>query len=399
MSGPLEGVRVIDLSTILLGPYATQIMGDMGADVIKIESPEGDAMRQLGPSRNEGMASFFMNLNRNKRSLVLDLARPSGLAALKRLIKDADLFIHNLRAKPAAKLGITYQDLSPLNPGLVYCSTIGYNREGPYGEKPAYDDLIQGASGLAALMGEYLQGAPKYVPTPIVDKTAGLTALNGVLMALFHKARTGEGQEVEISMFETMASHLMVENIWGYTFDPPIDDIGFERLVSPYRKPFPTKDGNICVLPYTDRHWQRFFKTAGRPELITDERFIDLNKRTENTDPLYQILEEILQTRTTTEWLEALDKADIPCSPVNTMKDLLDDPHLKALNFFPLEDHPSEGKIRQIGIPTVFSKTPGEFRIPAPKLGHHSVEVLKESGLKEHEIQSLISEGVTLDGR
>jgi len=400
MSGPLEGIRVIDLTTILLGPYATQIMGDMGADIIKLEAPGGDAMRQVGPARNKNMASIFLNLNRNKRSLVLDLAKPSGLAAFKQLIRNADVLIHNLRAKPIARLGIAYQDLFPLNPKLIYCTTIGYRREGPYGDKPAYDDLIQGISGMASLIGQYEQGPPKYVPTPLADKTAGLTALYSVLMALFHRERTGEGQEIEINMFETMTAYLTVESLWGYTFDPPLGDIGYKRMVSPNRKPYPTKDGYVCVLPYTDQHWQRFFEIAGCPELMQDERFMTLTNRTANTNALYQLLDDILPERNTAAWLEAFEKADIPCAPVNNLKEVIDDPHLQAINFFSLEDHPSEGTIRQVGLPSIFSKTPGNnTRIPAPKLGEHSVEVLKEAGMTEEMIQRLLTDRVTLDGR
>ncbi len=400
MSGALEGIRVIDLTTILLGPYATQIMGDMGADIIKLEAPGGDAMRQVGPARNKNMASIFLNLNRNKRSLVLDLAQSSGLAAFKQLIQSADVLIHNLRAKPIARLGIAYQDLLPLNPKLIYCTTIGYRGEGPYGDKPAYDDLIQGISGMASLIGQYEQGPPKYVPTPLADKTTGLTALYSVLMALFHRERTGEGQEIEVNMFETMTSYLAVESLWGYTFDPPLGDIGYERMLSPNRKPFPTKDGYVCVLPYTDRHWQRFFEIAERPELAQDERFVTLTARTANTNALYQLLDDILPERSTAAWLAAFEKADIPCGPVNNLKEVIADPHLQAINFFSLQDHPSEGTLRQAGLPTTFSKTPGNnMRIPAPNLGEHSVEVLKEAGVTEEMIQRLLTDRATLDGR
>ncbi|MBF0276784.1 MAG: CoA transferase [SAR324 cluster bacterium] len=400
MSGPLAGLRVIDLTNIILGPYTTQIMGDMGADIIKLEAPGGDAMRQVGPARNKNMASIFLNLNRNKRSLVLDLSQSSGLKSFKKLVESADLVIHNLRAKPVAKLGIAYQDLYPLNPALIYCSTIGYRHDGPYGDKAAYDDLIQGISGMASLIGLYQQGAPKYVPTAMVDKTAGLAALNAVLMALFHRERTGEGQEVEVNMFEVMTSYLMVENLWGYSFDPPLGDAGYKRMISPNRKPYATKDGYVCVLPYTDRHWQRFFEIAGRSDLAQDQRFGTLTQRTVNTNALYQLLDEILPERSTAEWLDSFEKADIPCAPVNTLEDLFNDPHLRAFQFFSLVDHPTEGRIRQVGIPSVFSKTPGdESRIPAPRLGEHSVEVLKETGIPEQDIQAMIADGVIFDGR
>lgn len=396
MNGPLHGVRVIDMSTILFAPYATQIMGDMGADIIKVEAPGGDTLRRVGAQRNAGMGSMFMTLNRNKRSLMLDLRQPAGLEAFKRLLQEADVFIHNLRIKPAARLGITYQDLAPLYPGLIYCSAIGYNRRGPLGDKGAYDDLIQGASGLVDLMGR--TGEPQYVPSVIADKTSGLMALNAVMMALFHKARTGQGQEVEVSMFETMSAFMLADHIGGYGFEPPIENVGYKRLLSPYRKPYPTQDGHICVLPYTDKQWQSFFEIAERPECFEDERFHNITKRTENTDALYQLVDSILPERTSAEWLNAFEKADIPCSPVNRLTDLFDDPQLNALNFFTVEDHPSEGKIRQIGIPNVFSKTPGSLRLPAPRLGQHSVEVLKEAGMSDAEILQLLQNNATLDG-
>ena len=397
MKGPLQGVRVIDMSTILFAPYATQIMGDMGADIIKVEAPRGDTIRKVGAQRNAGMGSLFMALNRNKRSVVLDLQHPAGLNAFKQLLHKADVFIHNLRIKPATRLGITYQDLAPLYPGLIYCSTIGYNRRGPLGDRAAYDDLIQGASGLASLMGG--SGAPQYVPSVIVDKTSGLMALNAVLMALFHKARSGEGQEVEVSMFEGMAAFMLADHMGGCVFEPPLDRIGYKRLLSPYRKPYPTQDGHICVLPYTDKHWQDFFEIAGRSEWFEDDRFQNITQRTENTDALYQLVDQILPERTSAEWLAAFEKADIPCSPVNHLADLLEDPQLEALNFFTLEEHPSEGMIRQIGIPHVFSKTPGSLRLPAPRLGEHSVEILKEAGMDDEEIQQLLTENATFDGR
>lgn len=399
MKGPLVGVRVIDMSTILFAPYATQMMGDMGADVIKVEAPGGDTIRGVGAYRNKGMGSLFMALNRNKRSVVLDLRQAAGLATFKRLLKDADVFIHNLRIKPALRLGITYKDLAPLNRGLIYCSTIGYNRNGPFGDKAAYDDLIQGAAGLASLLGAYREGEPQYVPSVIADKTGGLVALNAVMMALFHKARTGEGQEVEVSMFEALTAFMMTDHIGGYGFEPPVDDVGYKRLLSPYRKPYPTQDGYICVLPYTDQQWKNFFEIADRPQLFEDERFHNITQRTENTNALYQLLDEILPERTSAAWLEAFEKADIPCGPVNSLTDLFEDPHLKARNFFTIEEHPSEGKIRQIGIPNVFSKTPGSLRLPAPRLGEHSVEVLKEIGMEEEEIQQLILDNTTVDGR
>ena len=393
MSGPLSGYRVLDASTVFLGPYATALLGDMGADVIRIESPTGDTMRHVGPARHPKMAAMFLNINRNKRSIVLDLATPEGMDALKRLAETADVLLHNLRPKPAAKLGFTYAAFAAVNPRLVFCNAVGYGRSGPYRDRPAYDDIIQSMSGVASLLGKHLEGAPRYVPMAMADKTSGLMALSSMLAALIHRDRTGEGQEIEIPMFETVASFAFMDHMNGSAFEPPLGPPGYARQLSSYRRPFRTLDGYICALPFTDRNWRDFFTLAGRPELGADPRFATLAKRTEHNETLYRLLDEIIATRSSAAWLEALLGADIPAAPVNSQDDLLDDPHLKQVGFFEIFDHPSEGKLRYVRAPMKFSRTPTSIRRGSPRHGEHTVEVLAEAGYDEAEIEAMLQSG------
>lgn len=398
MPGPLEGVRVVDLTTVMYGPYCTQIMGEMGADVIKVEPPGGDVTRLVGPARHRGMSASILMKGKNKRSIVLDLSKESAREALGRIVAKADVFIHNMRPRAADKLRIAYDDVRRFNPQIVYCAAVGYGRDGPYRDKPAYDDLIQGASGLAALMGGMLGGEPRYVPSVLADKTSGLFALYAILMALFHRERTGEGQAVDVSMFEAFTSFVMNEHLQASVFEPPLGPPGYARLLSPNRRPYATRDGHICVLPYTDRHWRRFFEIAGRPELADDARFVDMPARTENINALYGIVADVLPQRTTAEWLEAFEQADIAAMPVNTPQDLFTDPHLQAVGFFEESDHPSEGRIRTMRPPIRMSKTPPGSERPAPRLGEHSREILSEAGLSEEEISELFEEEASLQG-
>jgi len=387
------------MTSVLLGPYASQIMGDMGADVIKVETPTGDTSRQVGPARNPNMAALFLDLNRNKRSIIIDLNKPEGRDTLLRLVKTADVLMHNLRPKPAAKLKITYADLEPVNPRLIYCANVGYSRKGPYRDEPAYDDIIQARCGIAGLSARQFDGPPRYAPTAMADKTTGLMALATISMALYERERSGKGQEIEIPMYETLVSFLMAEHPNGAAFDPPKGEIGYPRILSPYRKPFKTKDGYVCALPYTDRQWAKFFDAAGRPELAKDPRFASLSKRTENISVMYRMIEEFMTERTTADWLALLTRLDIPVSPVNGLDDLLNDAHMKEVGFFEYVDHPSEGRILKTGIPANLSRTPGAYRRPTPRFGEHSIEVLAESGFSEAEIKALVTQGAVVDGR
>ena len=397
MSGPLEGIRVLDLTAYLLGPFGTQILGDLGAEVIKVEPPEGDIMRRLGPSRHDGMAAVFLNLNRNKRSIVLDLKRAAGREALLRLAAGADVFIHNMRPKAIAALDLGYAAVSAANPKIVYCGTYGYRHDGPYGDKPAFDDMIQGASGMAALVGRQ-GGEPGYVPTAFIDKTVGMAAAYAILAALFHRERSGEGQELEVPMLETMVQFIMVEHLYGLTFEPPLGGAGYPRMLAPQRRPYRTRDGHICILPYTDRQWRRFLELAGRPEVLEDPRFASFGARSENIGELYELIGEVVPERTTAQWLERLDEAQIPAMAVTDPDDLPDDPHLKATGFFEIVEHPSEGALRNMAFPIRLSRSPGELRRLAPRLGEHGREVLSEAGFGEAEIAALVAEGVTIEG-
>lgn len=395
MTGPLTGIRVLDMSTVILGPYISQLMGDWGAEVIKIEPLTGDTTRNIGASRSPGMSAMFMNLNRNKRSITLDLTKASGQEALKKLARGADILVHNFRPKPAAKLGVGYADLAAVNPRLISCTTVGYGSKGRYRDRPAYDDLIQGLSGLSGLIGRYLNDDPKYVPSAIADKTGSLMALSAILAALYHREKTGKGQEIEAPMFETLASFLLVEHLSDQTFEPPVGPPGYIRQMSPNRRPFRTQDGYICALPYTDRNWRDFFTLAGRAELADDPQFKDVTSRTNNTAALYGQLEELLQTRTTAEWLADLERLDIPFAPVSSLEDLLADPHLHDVGFYTEYDHPTEGRLRRVETPVGFSHARPSFQFGAPRLGQHSIELLKEAGYSDAEIEALLADGVT----
>jgi len=397
--GPLDGVRVIDLTTVMFGPYCTQILGEMGADVIKIEQPAGDTSRHVGPTRSPGMSGGYLTKAKNKRSIMLDLKQEAGRAVFHRLIEGADAFVHNIRPKPAKRIGIDYETCVAIKPDIIYCAATGFRPEGPYADKAAYDDLIQGLSGFAALNGKVTGGEPRYAPSVIVDKISGLFATYGVAMALFHRERTGEGQRVDVGMFEAFTAFLLQEHLQGRAYEPPIGPAGYSRLLTPHRRPYKTADGYICAIPYTDRHWRAFFRLAGKPELAADERFATIAQRTVNIDAIYGIVAEALPARTTEEWLEAFAEEDIPSMRMHDVDSVLDDPHLKAIGLFSEHEHPTEGRVRYIESPLGFSKTPGGVRHHADLLGQSSVPILEEIGYSADEIASMIDAGVTKDGR
>jgi crotonobetainyl-CoA:carnitine CoA-transferase CaiB-like acyl-CoA transferase len=394
MSGPLTGVRVVDCTTVVLGPWAAQQLGDLGADVVKIEPPEGDTTRQLGPMRNPHMGAFYLAVNRNKRSIVLDLKQESARRVLHRLAETADVLLHNYRPQAARRLGMSYETFRAINPRLVYVGTYGFRASGPYGEKPAYDDIIQAVSGVAAAQASIV-GEPRYVPTIVADKTSSMTVLAAVLAALYHQARTGEGQEVEVPMFESMAAWVMVEHLYGETFVPAIDSVGYKRVLNRWRRPFKTKDGYLAILPYTDQNWRDFFTIVGREDLLQDPRFMTLGTRLKHIELLYEELGKIATTRTNAEWLTELDRTNIPGMVVNSLESLLHDPHLEATGFWQLVDHPSEGRMRLPGIPAAYSKTPGAIRRLPPRLGEHSLEILREAGFGPSEVDALLASGAT----
>ena len=395
MSGPLKGLKIIELTSVVLGPWAAQILADMGAEVIKVEAPFGDSNRQLGASRNPNMAALYLSNNRNKRSLVLDLKQASARNALLKIIKDCDVFLHNNRPQVMTKLKLEYNDIKSVNENIIYCGTYGYSKDGPYGEKGALDDSIQAASGIAAL-NELVLGEPRYLPTVVADKTTAITVVYSILAALFHRERTGSGQEVEVPMFETMVSFVMAEHIWGEIFEPPLDKAGYTRLMSHHRKPYKTKDGYIAVLPYMNNHWKTFCEKAERQDLIEDDRFKNLSSRVENIDDTYSETGKILSTKTTQEWLDIFADTKVPVIVVNSLDDLFTDPHLEAVGFWQDFDHPTEGKLKMPGFPAKFSKTPATIRKHAPNFGEHSLEILAEAGIDEETIKQMIESKATL---
>jgi crotonobetainyl-CoA:carnitine CoA-transferase CaiB-like acyl-CoA transferase len=391
MSGPLAGIRVVDLTSAVLGPVATQILGDMGADVIKVEPPEGDPIRPLGPSRHPRMGAYFLNINRNKRSVVLDLKQPAPLEALLKLVETADVFVHNMRLGAAERLGVDYPALAGRNPRIVYAAATGFNKDGTHRDRPSFDDVIQGESGLAALNGG-VGGEPRYVPMAVCDKICGYVLASAIGMALFHRERTGEGQEVHVPMLETMVAFNLVDHLWHGVLAEPEKGLGYPRMLTPHRRPFPTRDGHICILATTDTQSRHLFEAIDCPELADDERFATLARRTENIGALYEIVTERMRRRTTSEWRTRLDLFDVPNGIVTDLEGLLADPYLAETGFFERVEHPSEGKMLTTAIPVAFSASPGaSFRLHAPRLGEHTRAVLAELGYSDADIRSLSS--------
>jgi crotonobetainyl-CoA:carnitine CoA-transferase CaiB-like acyl-CoA transferase len=377
-TGPLSGVRVVDLTAMVMGPYCTQIMADMGADVIKIESPDGDNTRYISVGPVPGMSGVFVNVNRGKRSVALDLRSEAGKTALRGIIQRADVFIHSMRAKAIAKLGFGYEDVAPINPSIIYTNCYGYGRRGPDRDLTAYDDTIQAECGLPAVQ-RMLTGEANYVGTIMADKVAGLTALYATTMALFHRERTGEGQEVEVGMFETMAAFMLVEHANGAMFSPALGPAIYPRAVARNRRPYRTKDGHIAALIYNDKQWSAFVG-AVRPPWASDPLYATLELRARRIDTVYALIADTLRERTTQEWLELFRSLDIPAAPLRTPDELFDNPHLNAVDFFQTVDTP-HGPVRFPGVPTWFSRTPGRVAGAAPQLGANTREVFEELGL------------------
>jgi len=394
MPGPLDGIRVLDLTSVVLGPLATQTMGDMGADIVKIEGPAGDTTRYTGPKRSADMSALYMGLNRNKRSLVLDLKQAAAKDALWRLIDTADVFLHSVRPQAMERLGFGQDAVRARNPRIVYAGIHGFRMDGPYAGRPAYDDVIQGLSGSADLMAR-LVGEPRYMPTIMADKTCGLVAVNAVLAALLERERSGRGQFVEIPMFETMVAFNMADHIFGYTFDPPEGPMGYSRVLTPSRRPYKTTDGYICLLAYTDIQWVRFWEEVGRPDLKDDARFDSLASRADNIEAVYSLAGDFIATRSTAEWLEVLPRLEIPCGEIVALEDIPNDPHLQAVGFFRRETHPTEGAITVPDTPVQFSRTPASIDRLQPKLGEHSAEILREAGLSDADIENMRASGAT----
>jgi formyl-CoA transferase len=385
-TGPLKGLRILDMTGVVLGPFATQMLGDWGAEVIKIEPPNGDLVRNSGVYRNRGMASVFLAINRNKRSLCLDIKSEEGKEVLRKLIAKVDVLATNVRPAGMARAGFGYEDCARLNPRLIYAAATGFGQDGPWRARPAFDEIIQAASGFADIVGEEF-GKPMFVPSLVADKLTGMALAMAILAALVHRANTGEGQLVEVPMLETLTAFVGVEHLGGLAFDPPEGEPGYKRLR--HRKPVPTKDGYITLLPYTAQHWRAFFTAAGREELIEQLSVDDPVKRNANIDQVYAACAEIARTRPTAEWLALCEELDIPATAFSKLEDVPEHPHLKGVGMFALMDHPTEGKVRTTRPPTKFARTPANIRRLAPRLGEHSRELLAELGYDEAAIRAL----------
>jgi len=391
-SGPLAGFQVLEIASMIFGPLAGQYLGDMGAEVIKLEPPEGDLTRSIGPRRSERMGAFFLTSNRSKRSIVVDLKRPEGRAILQRLVEKSDVLLHSMRTPAARRLGIDYESLAARQPGLVYCHVTGYGDDGLYGGRPAYDDIIQAASGLAMLQ-QVVGGQPRFIPTIIADKISGVHAAYAIVLALMHRLRSGEGQQVDVAMFETMAAFNMLEHQWGYAFDPPIGTMGYLPVSSAARRPYRTLDGYLALLPYSNAHWQRFFELAGEPQIMDDPRFASFAARQKHFREVWDEIERQVARKSNAEWLRLLTPEDVPFSVVNALEDLTMDPHLESVDFWQFAEHPTEGRLRMARNPLRMGASPPAITRLPPTLGQHSAEILGECGYAGAEVQSLVAPG------
>jgi len=397
MSGPLEGVRVVDLTTIVVGPICTRTLADYGAEVIKVEAPGGDLLRTMAEgSRNPGMSGKFINFNRNKRSIGLDIKKPEGLEALLRLIDKTDVFVSNVRPDALARAGLDYENLSKRNPRLIQCSILAFGRGGRYYGRPAYDPVIQSLSGVAGTIAR-ATGEPRFVPMVMTDHTSGLIAAQAIGFALFRREKTGKGEAIDVPMLENMASFVSSEHLGAATFDPPVGPTGDGRLLSPNYRPVPTKDGFVTVRPNTNAQAFAFFDAIGRPELKTDPRFDSAASRTKNAKAYFEVQATCLGHKTTDEWVELFDKLDVPAARYNTIDELMTDPHLKDVGFFREEEHPTEGKIRRSKLANVFSGGVRENETHAPLYGEHTREILAELGYSKADIDEMVLGGAVTE--
>ena len=388
--GPLAGVRVLDLTTVVMGPYATQILGDFGAEVIKVEPPGGDVMRYAWPFRHRGMGHIFLNANRNKRSVVLDLKQPAARDACLAIARTCDVLVYNIRPQAMARLGLSYEEVKKENARIIYVGCFGYSQRGPYAAKAAYDDLIQGAAGLPALLKQQGAETPRYAPIIVADRSVGQQVASAVSAALYYREKSGRGQRVDVPMFEHLLQIVLGEHLGGFTFEPQVGEPGYARMLAPDRRPYETKDGYVCALIYNDKQWQAFFAVIGKPEMFSAPEYASQEARSRNYGRAYAFVAEEMRKRTTAEWLEALERADIPVQRMNDLSDIVADPHLAATGYFRTVEHPSEGRIRSMAVPSEWSESKPEYRRHAPRLGEHTAEVLREVGIPEAEIEALL---------
>jgi crotonobetainyl-CoA:carnitine CoA-transferase CaiB-like acyl-CoA transferase len=386
----LGGLRILDMTNVVMGPYATQVLADYGADVLKIESPSGDTTRQIPPMRHAEMGCLFLHLNRNKRSVVLDLKQRECVEAFIQLALQADALICNVRPAALARLGIRYEDLAARNPRLIWVSLVGFGSDGPYGGRPAYEDLLQGLTGMPEMLVRAGSEQPHYVPLSFNDRVVGLHAAIALLAAVQWRERSGKGQFIEVPMFETMTQFTVGDHMGGQTFEPPAGPMGYQRTLNKERRPYATSDGFICLVVYTDKHWRSFFEAVGQAgRFDADERVQTLKSRTTHAGLLYGELAEIMRTKTTAQWLALMEAVDIPAAPMHTLDTVVTDPHLQAVGMFELVDHPTEGRVRQLRPPTRWSASPPSVRRPAPSLGQHTEEVLREAGVDDATIERI----------
>jgi len=389
MAGPLAGVRVLDLSTVVMGPYGTQILADFGADVIKVEPPDGDVIRSAWPFRNPGMGSIFLNTNRNKRSVVLDLKQPAALEAFLLLAGKSDVLVYNVRPQAMARLKLSYEDVSAVNKRIIYVGCFGYSQRGPNAAKAAYDDMIQGAAGIPWLLHKQGAAEPRYAPMIVADRSVGQQVASAVSAALYYREKTGKGQKIDVPMYEHLLQMILGDHLGGYTFEPPLGEPGYHRILAPDRRPYQTRDGYLCTLIYNDKQWKAFFDVIGRPEMLQSKEYATQEARSRNYVKAYAFVADELKKRTTDEWLEVLGRADIPVQRMNSLDDIVADPHLAAIGYLKTVEHPSEGRIRVLAVPSEWSESAPEYRRHAPRLGEHTREVLKEAGLAEDKIAEL----------
>ena len=369
----LEGITIVDMTSVVFGPYATQVLADLGADVIKIEAPGGDAYRYSARhAKTLGMAPGFMSINRGKRSIVLDLKQDAERKRMLEMLESADVFIHNVRGKAAEKLGLGFEAVKAVNPSIIYAHCVGFGQDGPYADLQAYDDVIQAASGTTSLLPRVDgEARPRYFPSLIADKVAGLHAVYAVQAAIIHQLRTGEGQYVEIPMFESFTHFMMLEHLGGHVFDPPVGDAGYARQVDPDRQPFATKDGHISLVIYTDQSWSTVLTMLGDPDFLEDERFSSPQARFKNAALIYRRIAELTTAFTTLELAEKCREAQIPAQPVRDLAEMRDEPHLNAVGFFQRREHPSEGGYLDMRQPVRFSSGEASSTRPPPRLNEH----------------------------
>jgi len=389
---PLSSIRILDLSTVVMGPYASQILADLGADVVKVESPAGDQTRFYRPQRGHEMSGLFLSLHRNKRSIILDLKLQSGREQMHALVGQFDVVLHNFRPKVAQRLGVDYEQLKAFNEKIILCKAYGFGSEGKDADKPAYDDVIQARSGLSALFAR-VQGAPQYVPSMVCDKIVGQTIAIAILSACYRRADCDMGAEVEVPMLESMVAFNLAENLASATFDPPLGSMGWARNISPMRKPFKTLDGYVCLLPYSDRNWRDFLAYAGRPEIADEPRFASLADRALHIDELYRVVESFASTRPSRELLEFCESHEIPASPIVDMNDLEEDLHLNQVGLIQHDWHPTEGAYKLWRSPIRFSDHEWQLRYHAPHLGEHNQEIFSAAAHAQEAASDTIHQG------